>query len=650
MSAERKKKTSPFFLFAGKNFCKLKFEKNFEGGKKMFGKKILLSLCSAMILFFASIGLAEVQMYDGVGKYVMSDFEDQEIAKQRARVRAEQAAKDKAGVYLTNFSRVENFNLAANEISAITNNITNVVGEVKYESSVAEVDGMPVVIWTATLQANIDTDGIKNYLDRDDKEKITIVQQNESLQKDRIENDKKVEELKKRTAKATDAEKSELEKEFAQVDKEFLIQQKLDEGNKFYYQRNYAAALNALNEVIKMDPFSDSAYIRRSYVYQDLGKFDLAVADISKAIEINPQAYYYQRRGFIYKNFRNYEKAIADFQRMIELEPQGLSGYHGLAMIYRELKQNEKAIQEFTKTIAMNSNDIFAYSCRAKLYENQKQYEEAIADYTKIIELSTSSDERFSDRVKAYRGRAELYVKINDYANAMKDLTECIRIEKSDVSKAEAYDNRADFYKYKIGITSKANADYKKAIEFFTKAMASAKDKDTLLHLEHTRANLYVQIEDYKNAIADYTKIIDIKPQDYLTYERRADVYKELKQYDKAISDYLRCIELMPGDAYRYDPLGKLYVELKQYDKAIGIHNKRIKINPTQVLGYVYRGDTYIEMEEYKKAISDYSKAIELDSSSANYYYVRGQCYLALEKYEQAQTDFAKAKELGWRF
>ena len=67
--------------------------------------------------------------------------------------------------------------------------ITNIVGEVRYERKTATVDGLPVVIWTATLEANVDTDGLVDYIKRDDKDKVTIVRQNNSLQDAIAKND-----------------------------------------------------------------------------------------------------------------------------------------------------------------------------------------------------------------------------------------------------------------------------------------------------------------------------------------------------------------------------------------------------------------------------------------------------------------------------
>ena len=269
--------------------------------KKFF--KFVSTIFVVSVLLMVSMVNAEIKMYDGVGKYVMSDFETPEIAKQRAKLRAEQAARRQAGVYLTSYSRSENFRLAENEISAITNNITNIVGEVKYEKKAAVVDNMPVIIWTATLKANIDTDGILNYINRDEKDKVNIIQQNESLQRDIIKNDNEVEDLKKQAANAkTDEEKSQLKKKFTQAEKDFLAQQKLEEGNQLYYQRKYYEAIKKYNEALELKPNFVVAYNNRGVAYDEMGNHQGAIEDFNKIIKIEPKNFSRRSERFFVSN------------------------------------------------------------------------------------------------------------------------------------------------------------------------------------------------------------------------------------------------------------------------------------------------------------------------------------------------------------
>ena len=129
--------------------------------------------------------------YTGIGKHYMDESETAEISKERAKQRAIRDAQEKAGVYLTSFSRAAGVQLTADEISAVTANIIK-VSDVKIEKELL-YDGQ-IVLWTATVKVKINTDGIYDFIKRDDK--ATIVQKNNELREAIKRNDKQAEELK----------------------------------------------------------------------------------------------------------------------------------------------------------------------------------------------------------------------------------------------------------------------------------------------------------------------------------------------------------------------------------------------------------------------------------------------------------------------
>ena len=93
----------------------------------MFDRKLIRKLIASALLagslILTSVGDAEIKMYEGAGKYIACDYDSIDVAKLRAKARAEQAAKDRAGVYLASYSREKNFRLTDDEIYTITNNI-----------------------------------------------------------------------------------------------------------------------------------------------------------------------------------------------------------------------------------------------------------------------------------------------------------------------------------------------------------------------------------------------------------------------------------------------------------------------------------------------------------------------------------------------
>ena len=52
------------------------------------------------------------------------------------------------------------------------------------------------------------------------------------------------------------------------------------------------------------------------------GEYDMAIADYSKAIKLEPKtARYYYNRGLAHVGIKQFDKAIADFEEFLELSP-----------------------------------------------------------------------------------------------------------------------------------------------------------------------------------------------------------------------------------------------------------------------------------------------------------------------------------------
>ena len=65
------------------------------------------------------------------------------------------------------------------------------------------------------------------------------------------------------------------------------------------------------------------------------GNLDQAIADYTKAIELDPQyAKAYYNRGNAYSAKGNLDQAIADYTQVIGLEPQSVTAYYNRGLVY----------------------------------------------------------------------------------------------------------------------------------------------------------------------------------------------------------------------------------------------------------------------------------------------------------------------------
>jgi tetratricopeptide (TPR) repeat protein len=195
------------------------------------------------------------------------------------------------------------------------------------------------------------------------------------------------------------------------------------------------------------------AWNHRGWAYAGLKQWDKALADYSKAIELDPKyAAAWKTRGWTYNELHQYDKAIADLNKAIEVDPKYAAAWNNRGNAYFGLKQNDKAVADYTKAIELDPKDAVVWSNRGNTYRVLKQNDKAVADYTKAIELDPKNAMAWNNRGHAYNG-------IKQYDKAIADFSKAIELDLK-----LAWYNRGATY---AGLKQwdKAIADYSKAIE-----------------------------------------------------------------------------------------------------------------------------------------------------------------------------------------
>ena len=127
-------------------------------------KKIFATLLIVAGLVTASLVGATVKLYTATAEDYASEIESQDIAKLRARDKVIKKATKEAGVYLKTYSRSVDNELTDDEVTAITSNSWQLVGELKFTRSVKQLsDETSIIVWTANGDVqckNINNDNI----------------------------------------------------------------------------------------------------------------------------------------------------------------------------------------------------------------------------------------------------------------------------------------------------------------------------------------------------------------------------------------------------------------------------------------------------------------------------------------------------------
>lgn len=202
---------------------------------------------------------------------------------------------------------------------------------------------------------------------------------------------------------------------------------------------------------------------------------------------------------------------------------------------------------------------------------------------------------------------------------------------------------------FTLGMLQYAKEDWDGAVIRFKSALDQLKEPVTTLGQEAVYFYLgsaHSNKSDYKNAVADYTKVLKLKPNYAEAYHNRGVTHLKQGEYTQALADFKSALKLKPNYADAYYGRGLAYSSLGKYSQAINDYNKTLKLKPKYADVYHSRGRAYSKQGNYPQAITDYTKALKLKPDDANIYHNRGLAYLKQGKYPQAIADYTKALKL----
>ena len=119
------------------------------------------------------------------------------------------------------------------------------------------------------------------------------------------------------------------------------------------------------------------------------------------------------------------------------------------------------------------------------------------------------------------------------------------------------------------------------AVALLTKVIDSKEvDGERLATMHYMRADLFSQINKLDEAIADYTKAIDVMPDHAAAFHDRATAYALQKKFTEALDDLSRAQFLVPRSPLPFYNRGRVYEMMNRKADAIGEYKKARALAP----------------------------------------------------------------------
>ena len=304
------------------------------------------------------------------------------------------------------------------------------------------------------------------------------------------------------------------------------------------------------------------------------------------------------------------------------------------------------------------------------IYLERLDFENAQKELEDAIKISKKPE-------KVYLGYANFYCVNKDWKNTERYAAKALKINEQSpwalFYRARSFEER--------GLNKKALADYRAAIaldgsnsifhisaaNFFQKQkdfnsalnhydflLDSVPEKDPSLF--RNRGDVHYSLENYSDALNDYTEYISYHENDPIGYYSRGMTFIQNLQYERAEDDFNTSIQLnldsslqlsLKNDGIRYYQLGKKALIKRDSASALHYYLSSEKLNPDFQRSYLESGKILLVIDQSDIAIEKFTKAtsIQVDYDSAFYYRAIG--YRDLGQFDLSDADLARAIDIN---
>jgi tetratricopeptide (TPR) repeat protein len=490
--------------------------------------------------------------------------------------------------------------------------------------------------------------------------------------------------------------------------------------------RDFPTAFQELQKTVELDPNNFEAMGKLGEIYVASGKTEEAAQIADNLVASRPQ----DPQGYILKSgiavrAGKVDEAIAQLKKAVELDPKPVRPILTVGNLYLLKRDRKSAMEWYDKALAADPNAPEVHVARGNLFFASGELDDGEKEYRKAIELSKEKEnlrialaEHFLYQGRMEDSEKELNAVIQEMNSlkARKVLAE-IKLDTGKpeeakplvdaILKGNEKDLDGKYLKGRIALSEKRLEDAKALFaevikqdaalarahlyngmteilqgyldvgkkevqeavrlepnnvrarlvlgEIYLKSNApAAAEKEALEVLQRNPSNVQAVVlygdsflarKDWAKAEQVYAAMIRQMPKSPLGYFKMGLVRKFQDKPSEAAAFFSQAIERNPKDLTAVNEYIFALVAAKQVDKAKKVLDEYVAKEPKNPLLWETAGRFHLAMREPAEAETAFLKAIELAPDYTQPYYELGVLYIAQKKLPEAEAKFVKVIE-----
>ncbi|MBI3723448.1 tetratricopeptide repeat protein [bacterium] len=288
------------------------------------------------------------------------------------------------------------------------------------------------------------------------------------------------------------------------------------------------AAIADLTRALELDPRAPAIWANRGMMRQVKGDMDGALADYTRALELEPRAVMNRiARGAARFRKGDLDGAIEDYTLAIQIDGKRVEAWNDRGVARLKKNDVKAALADFRRAVEVEPRDAMAWANRGQAEDALGDSEAAIADCSHAIELDPRC-------VGAWNTRASAKDAKGDRDGAISDMTRAIAL---DPRNAEMWFNRG-VIKLRSQDPAGAIADLDRAIEIDARLAPAWRERGVAKDFKGDR----------DAALADLDRAIELDPKLADAWHTRGAVRWHKRDLEGARADFERFLEVAPKD------------------------------------------------------------------------------------------------------